>query len=306
MSNPKDILQRIDSEAMTREDIAAALSSVSKDAFLDHELQRLGFWDPNNLNETERSIANLEEKCDVLRARLVELQSDQSKKADAQKRLEAKKKKDKDEAFAKRKAKQKAKEQKRLEKIARWKEIQKSDIIYLGKGVSSLLGAAQQSIPKLVYNRVPQLSTMSELADLLELDVARLRRLAYHRKVSRYSQYIRFSIPKKTGGVRSISAPHPGLKRAQQLILEKILKGVPLHDAAHGFIKGRSIVSNALPHVGQSIVINMDLQDFFPTFTFKRVRGCFISLGYSPRIATVLALLCTEADCGTVKIDGQL
>ena len=105
MSNPKDILQRIDSEAMTREDIAAALSSVSKDAFLDHELQRLGFWDPNNLNETERSIANLEEKCDVLRARLVELQSDQSKKADAQKRLEAKKKKDKDEAFAKRKAK---------------------------------------------------------------------------------------------------------------------------------------------------------------------------------------------------------
>lgn len=56
-----------------------------------------------------------------------------------------------------------------------------------------------------------------------------------------------------------------------------------------------STVTNALPHVGKDVVVNADLKDFFPTITFPRVRGIFKQLGYSPAVATILALLCCDS-----------
>ena len=193
----KNILQRIDSEAMSREEIEEALNDVSKDDFLDQEMKRLGFWDPSSMNETDKAIADLEEKCDVLRARLVELQSDQSLKDNAQKRLAIEQKKRKALVLQKREERKKAKEAARKAKIANWEKLKNDDIIYLGKGVSSLLNANQKSEAKLRRYNVPIISNIRELATLLEMDIPRLRRLAYHRKVSRFSQYLRFNIPKK-------------------------------------------------------------------------------------------------------------
>jgi retron-type reverse transcriptase len=43
------------------------------------------------------------------------------------------------------------------------------------------------------------------------------------------------------------------------------------------------------------VVVNTDLSNFFPTITFPRVRGIFKQLGYSPAVATILGLLCTES-----------
>ena len=83
-----------------------------------------------------------------------------------------------------------------------------------------------------------------------------------------------------------------------------MLEKVPLEPEAHGFVKGRSTVTNATPHVGQGVVLNVDLKDFFPTISFRRVRGLFQSLGYSPAVATVLGLLCTEAPRRQVTFDG--
>jgi hypothetical protein len=53
------------------------------------------------------------------------------------------------------------------------------------------------------------------------------------------------------------------------------------------------------------VVINLDLKDFFPTITYPRVWGVFRALGYSRAAATILALLCTEPQTTTVKMDGQ-
>ena len=137
------------------------------------------------------------------------------------------------------------------------------------------------------------------------LALAELRFLAFDRPLSRISHYQRFRIPKKTGGERLISAPMPRLKRAQYWILDNILARVPIHQAAHGFVPGRSILSNAAPHVGRDVVVNFDLKDFFPTLTWKRVRGKFRGLGYSEAVATVLALICTEPDVDEIELDGQ-
>jgi hypothetical protein len=63
-------------------------------------------------------------------------------------------------------------------------------------------------------------------------------------------------------------------------------------------------VTNAAPHVGSSVVINADLKDFFPSITLARVDGLFRRIGYSPAIATILALLCTECPRDTVTFCG--
>ncbi len=75
-----------------------------------------------------------------------------------------------------------------------------------------------------------------------------LRFLAYHRKTTRISHYRRFAVPKKTGGVRVISAPMPRLKAAQHRILHNVLEKFTPHEAAHGFRAGHSIVTNAAQH----------------------------------------------------------
>jgi hypothetical protein len=88
-------------------------------------------------------------------------------------------------------------------------------------------------------------------------------------------------------------------------VLANVLAKVPVHGAAHGFVPGRSTLSNATPHVGAGVVVNTDLTDFFGTITFPRVLGIFRQLGYSPAVATVFALLCTEAPRRRVTYAGR-
>lgn len=57
--------------------------------------------------------------------------------------------------------------------------------------------------------------------------------------------------------------------------------------------------------MGQDVVINVDLKNFFPTVSYARVKGLLAKLGYSEAIATVLALLCTEPDTQALQVDGK-
>jgi retron-type reverse transcriptase len=84
------------------------------------------------------------------------------------------------------------------------------------------------------------------------------------------------------------------------------LQRVAAHDAAHGFVVGRGTLTNAEPHVGRSLVLNADLKDFFPAITFPRVKGVFQQLGFSPAVATILALLSTESPRRTVSYAGKI
>lgn len=91
-------------------------------------------------------------------------------------------------------------------------------------------------------------------------------------KSAREAAYIEFDVPKKSGGVRRISAPVEGLKQIQQalnLMLQAICEVSP---AAMGFVPGRSVRSNAAAHIGSSVIFNCDLKDFFPSLTKEMVR----------------------------------
>lgn len=96
---------------------------------------------------------------------------------------------------------------------------------------------------------------VEELARRLGMSVEHLRsiRPAYHE----------FTIPKRSGGQRTIHAPDPKLKAAQKAILRRLLARLRVHTAACGFERGRSIVANALPHVNQALVVRMDIKEYF-------------------------------------------
>ena len=71
------------------------------------------------------------------------------------------------------------------------------------------------------------------------------------------------------------------------------------------FVAGKSIFTNASEHTNSSLIVSVDLNDFFPTFTFPRVKGLFRSYGYSLGVATLLAAICTEASRRPITIDGE-
>jgi RNA-directed DNA polymerase len=207
-------------------------------------------------------------------------------------------------AALKEQKKKEAAERRRLraEKIA---QRRATDIVYLGRGVSHRLGERQSDVERLTALGLPILSTPLDLATALGLTIPRLRWLAYHTEVAQRIHYVQFSVPKKSGGMRLLSAPHRQLAAAQQWILEHILRKLAAEPAAHGFVPGRGIVSNAQPHVGKTIIVNLDLENFFPSITLPRVRSVFGRLGYSPAMATILALLCTECPRRQVEFEGK-
>jgi hypothetical protein len=123
------------------------------------------------------------------------------------------------------------------------------------------------------------------------------------------SGYVEFEIAKAKGGTRRIAAPRQTLRKVQRIILDQILARVPMHDACHGFVEGRSTVTNARPHQGAALVVKLDLKDFFPTVHYRRVRGLFKHLGYSETVAAALAGLTTyrpKLDNGDVVWPGIL
>ncbi len=207
---------------------------------------------------------------------------------------------------------QRLKEQKKAESAERKRkhaadvaQRKATDIVFLGRGVSKGLADRRANIEKLLAAGLPVLATPADVAQALGLSIPRLRWLAFHSFAAETTHYIRFTVPKKSGGVRELAAPHRDLALAQRWIFQNILQRLPAHPSAHGFVRGRSIRSNAVPHVGQDVLVNCDLKDFFPTITFPRVLGALRQLGYSPAAATVLALLCTEAPRRKVEYAGQ-
>lgn len=179
------------------------------------------------------------------------------------------------------------------------------DIIFLGRGVSGSLNDRRSNIEALTAAGLPVLATPRDVAEALGLTIPRLRWLCHHTEATASAHYHWFAVPKRSGGERLLAAPKPEMARCQAWIRTRILDLLPVEGPAHGFVAGRSTVTNAAPHVGRGVVVNLDLEDFFPSVTFPRVRGVFRRLGYSPAVATVLALLCTECPRRPVRLGDE-
>ncbi|HEH9427744.1 TPA: retron Ec67 family RNA-directed DNA polymerase/endonuclease [Aeromonas sobria] len=166
-------------------------------------------------------------------------------------------------------------------------------------------------------------TTKPDLAKLLGVKPTVLTYCLYVLKTE--NQYTQFKIPKKNGGERIINAPTGILKSIQSLLSNllldcldeinhkkfpkselvkevarnsKILKikcsnaSIKQPSLSHGFERKRSIITNAMMHIGRKNVFNIDLENFFGSFNFGRVRGFFIknkNFELNDEIATVIA-----------------
>lgn len=192
-----------------------------------------------------------------------------------------------------------------------WAAYRQAHIVHLGRGVFWHDTAdvdrfdADDPEKKRRDNALPELADVDALAKALGLTVPRLRWLAYHREVDSGSHYHRWTIAKRDGSPRLISAPKPQLKAAQRWIAREITEHLPVHSAAHGFLVGRSIVSNARVHAGARVIVKLDIEGFYPTVTFPRVKGLLRKAGLGEQVATLLALLATDSPREELVLDGK-
>lgn len=132
----------------------------------------------------------------------------------------------------------------------------------------------------------------SQIAEVLELPLGQLLHILYEIAVDK--RYRSFDIPKKLGGHRTIRAPIGGtqiLQNKLKLILEEIYR---VKSCVHGFVSGRSTLTNAKEHVRKKYVLNIDISDFFGSINYGRVRGLFMAPPFNMgnKAASVLAHLC--------------
>ena len=149
---------------------------------------------------------------------------------------------------------------------------------------------------------VPAITSVPELCEWLGIGGDTLQWLSAPWRGDEECGHYRYRWIARRGKLpRLIEAPLPVLKAVQRRILEGILERIPAHDAAHGFVKGRGIVSFAKPHTGQRCVLRMDVQDFFPTIRRGRVLRVFLTAGFPESVAGVLANFCTAITPAAIR-----
>ena len=146
----------------------------------------------------------------------------------------------------------------------------------------------------------PHWAGIAALADGLGVSPPGLWRLtrsaSWQRQAPLGDQHYRYELlPKRTGGWRLLEVPHPYLRALQRKVLDELVSQVPPHEAAVGYVRGRSVLDHARAHAGQAVLLKFDLQDFFATVRSSRVHATFARLGYSPAVARELMALCTTA-----------
>ena len=133
------------------------------------------------------------------------------------------------------------------------------------------------------------LRTFRDVASLLEV---RPQVLGFF--LHKANNYKTFELRKRSGGTRTIATPVTSLKIIQRKlnqVLHSVYRG---RSPVHGFVRARSIVTNAQRHVGRAWILNFDLQAFFPSIHFGRVMGMFQGKPYGlpERVAMTLAQIC--------------
>lgn len=146
--------------------------------------------------------------------------------------------------------------------------------------------------------KIPQFVTVGDLAAWLGESVPRLEWFADERRthaataIPMFQNYRYRFIRKASGSHRLLEAPKSQLQAMQHCILREILDCVPPHDAAHGFVRGRSCATGAALHASEAIVACADLRDFFGAVAARRVHTVFRKLGYPWGVARILTGLC--------------
>jgi RNA-directed DNA polymerase len=300
--------EQVTEEQSLSKDWRRQISELGLNRFETLEMLRLGFLKPAQFEENEKAVGRLREaerdlrgansQLGVIDAQLANLGDiDEAIRGARSRRIERVRA---DSAL--RRTEREAARAVRAQEVS---ERRRQHPTFLGRGVSRRLNFQGGNPRRLEELGVALLERFPDISNALVLTPERLQWLVYERAASAVDHYSRFEIPKRTGGKRLISSPKPILREAQEWVRRNVLSPLPVHSAAMAFRPGLSIVDNARIHAGALTIVRIDLKDFFPSISFRRVREFFELLGYNPGVATVLALICTDAQRVRLTLHGR-
>lgn len=135
-----------------------------------------------------------------------------------------------------------------------------------------------------------EIKTIEELTQLLGMDKNKLVFLANN--ADKY-YWIKREIIK--GKERVFHVATGDLKKVQKSIHNKLLKNILLPKTMMGCRKGGSTKKNAEIHANnKGFVMSLDIEDFFPSISSKRVWELFFDLGFSSEVSMLLTKLLTR------------
>lgn len=155
--------------------------------------------------------------------------------------------------------------------------------------------------------RTPNLQTRRELAAFLDIPYKHLTFVLY--TLDRASAYRVLEIPKSSGGIRTLHAVNSPWKGLQRTALDKLQAYWQPTPYAHGFVVGKSILTNAALHSRTKRIVKVDIKDFFPSINFARVQGMFCAppFNFGKEVAVTLAqLACLDGGVGQLPQGGVL
>jgi len=142
---------------------------------------------------------------------------------------------------------------------------------------------------KLLENKVLVIFDLNHLSLYLEISPDKISSMIQNS----FLLYKEVKIKKKNGLHRVIHIPSKELKKIQKFILENILYSIGCSIAATGFKRDSSIKDNAIRHVNNKYILNLDLIDFFTNIKFEKIKKVFKDIGYNEDVSNILANLCT-------------
>lgn len=134
-------------------------------------------------------------------------------------------------------------------------------------------------------------STVDELSKLLAVTPFDIHEVLSKRAL--FYRLRRVPKSKSKGTFRMLQVPEGPLKLLQQKVKIHILDQFRPLGCVHGGVMGRSVMTNARPHVGKAIVFALDIKDFFPSVRPQSVTAIFEALGFHTYIAELLTGITT-------------
>lgn len=158
--------------------------------------------------------------------------------------------------------------------------LSKNEVIYLNNGNSVVLNTLG----------VPTIYSFEHFCEQLSITEHLLYFLTYKKDYCYYEK----KIPKKNNNERTLNVPNLSLKVVQRWILKEILEKILVSDQAMAFVPHKNgLKESAEIHKKNIFILQMDITDFFGTITEKQVYKLFCNIGYSSKVAGILANLCT-------------
>lgn len=150
------------------------------------------------------------------------------------------------------------------------------------------------NLERLGKYRLPVIKSVNHLLDVLGLsDEEDIYFYSFNRSVFSYNS---FYIPKRNGEKRLIEAPCKELKIVLKAIDSVFFRHFELSPSCCAYIRGRSIIDNAFPHLGAKTLLKFDIHDFFPSINLQRIVYLFRYYGYGTNVSRCLGYLCVNKD----------